>query len=325
MKIIFFGTPLFASKILEDLYHQNRDVISVVTLPDRRKGRGKKTSSTAVKEKAEELGIKCYTPEKINDNKFIGKLRQEKADLFIVVAFRFLPKEIFNIPKYGTVNLHASLLPEYRGAAPINRVLINGEKHTGITTFIINDKIDTGKMLLQEEIKLSSTTTAAQLHNEMIDKGSLLISKTIDGIKSNTLIHKQQDNMKASYAPKLNKEMMKVNWDEPAMKIQNLIRGLSPYISERNYLKDVSIFPSAYFNLQISENEQIRIKIIYSKLEKNKEETKNSIETDNKSFLKINIKDGSINILDIQIPGKNIMDIKTFLSGNKVNPNWKII
>ena len=325
MKIIFFGTPLFASKILEDLFLKNEKIISVVTLPDKEKGRGKKISSTSVKEKAKELKIKCYTPKKINDNIFINILKEEKADLFIVVAFRFLPKEIFNIPRYGTVNLHASLLPEYRGAAPINRVLINGEQHTGITTFIINEKIDTGKIILQEKINISKNLTAAQLHNDMIDKGSLLISQTINGIKKNNLIYKTQDDKIASYAPKLNKEIAKINWNEPAIKIHNLIRGLSPYISERNYLKDISIFPSAYFNLQVSKNKELRVKIINSKLEKNKKHTQNSIESDNKSFLKINLKDGSINILDIQIPGKKIMDIKTFLSGNKVNPNWKIV
>ena len=187
MRIIFFGTPLFAANNLEFLYKNNIDIVSIISAPDKEKGRGKKIIPTHVKLKGLSLGIDVQCPESLKDKKFLDTLKSYNADLFVVVAFRFLPKEIWQIPKMGTINLHTSLLPNYRGAAPINRVLINGENKTGITTFNINEKIDCGEILLQEETKLTKNTTAAELHNILMDKGSKLLLKTINAIKENNI------------------------------------------------------------------------------------------------------------------------------------------
>ena len=217
MKIVFFGTPKFAAKSLEYLHNYGIDIASIVSAPDQVKGRGKKISSSSVTKKAKELNIKILTPLKLQDEDFINSLRSLNADLFIVVAFKFLPKKIWEIPKIGTINLHTSLLPNYRGAAPINRVLINGEKHTGITTFFINENIDSGQILLQKKVQISEETTAAQLHNMFIKEGSQLLIDTINKIQNNNISPKIQDHKLATKAPKIDKELRKINWKDSAI------------------------------------------------------------------------------------------------------------
>ena len=325
MKIVFFGTPFFAATNLEFLYENNIEIVSIVSAPDKEKGRGKKIIPADVKLKGLELGIDVLSPISLKDKKFLEKLKSYNADLFVVVAFRMLPKEIWKMPKMGTINLHTSLLPNYRGAAPINRVLINGENKTGITTFNINEKIDYGKILLQEEIELTKITTAAELHNILMNKGSKLLLKTINGIQGNNLSPiLQDDKILTIEAPKLTKELTKIDWNKPAAEIHNLVRGLSPVLSNNQMLKDVAICPSAWFLFHNSEGKDIRTKLLLSKYSSESNNKSGSLETDNKSYLKINLSDGSIYIEKLQVAGKNAVTISQFLLGNKVDKEWAI-
>ena len=325
MRIVFFGTPFFAATNLEFLHNNNIEIVSIVSAPDKEKGRGKKIIPTDVKLKGLELGIDVLSPISLKDEKFLEKLKSYNADLFVVVAFRMLPKEIWKIPKMGTINLHTSLLPNYRGAAPINRVLINGEKKTGITTFNINEKIDCGEILLQEEIKLTKNTTAAELHNILMKKGSILLLRTINGIQKNNISPVLQDNKFSTMeAPKLTKELTKINWNNSATEIHNLVRGLSPVLSENQLLKDVSICPSAWFLFHTSESKNIRTKLLLSKYSSKTNNKSGRLETDNKSYLKINLSDGSIYIEKLQVAGKNAVTISEFLLGNKVDKKWTV-
>ena len=324
MKVVFFGTPPFAAKILEFLKLNGIEIVGVVSAPDKRKGRGKKIISTAVKQKSIFLGIDTITPVSLLEKSFITEIESFKADLFIVVAFKMLPKEIWKIPKNGTINLHTSLLPNYRGAAPINRVIINGENQTGVTTFFINEKIDCGDILLQEKINLENDITAGQLYNLLINKGQNLIVNTIKGIEEETIFSTQQNSNKfIKKSHKLNKELLKINWNESAINIHNLIRGLSPYVSENEILKNVSICPCAWFNFYINNIEK-RCKIIHSSFSKKTTNNIGEIDTDNQNYLKVNLREGSIYINKIQLSGKKIMSIKEFLLGNKIDDQWKI-
>ena len=325
MRIIFFGTPFFAANNLEFLYKNNIDIVSIISAPDKKKGRGKKIIPTHVKLKGLSLGIDVLCPESLKDKKFLDTLKSYNADLFVVVAFRFLPKEIWKIPKKGTINLHTSLLPNYRGAAPINRVLINGEDKTGITTFNINEKIDCGEILLQEEINLTKNTTAAELHNILMYKGSKLLLKTINEIKENNISPiTQVDSISAIEAPKLTKSLTKINWHKSAQEVHNLVRGLSPVLSNNEILKDVSICPSAWFLFHNSEKKEIRTKLLLSEYSAETNHKPLSLETDNKSYLKINLENGSIYIKKLQVAGKKIVTISQFLSGNKINKKWTV-
>ena len=325
MKIVFFLISLFAAYNLKYLYKKNIEITAIVSAPDKKKGRGKKIISTNVKTKGIELGIKVMTPNSLKESTFISELKSLKADLFVVVAFRMLPKEIWKIPKTGTINLHTSLLPNYRGAAPINRVLINGEKETGITTFFIDEKIDCGEILEQEKMNLSQDITAGQLHNILMLKGSKLLYNTITNIKNQNILTTVQDNNLAlKEAPKLKKETSKINWNKSANQIHNLIRGLSPFIDKDVTLKEVSICPGAWFVFHNNEGKEIRTKILLSKLYSNTNNKIGSMETDNKTFLKINLIQGSIDIQKLQIAGKNPLNISQFLLGNKLNDTWKI-
>ena len=324
MKIVFFGTPGFAATNLEYLHKNGIEILQVVSAPDKEKGRGKKIIATQVKVKSEELKLPTLTPHSLKDKSFIEELKNINADLFVVVAFRMLPKEIWELPKMGTINLHTSLLPNYRGAAPINRVLINGEKYTGITTFFIDEKIDCGRIISQNKIHLTNETTAAQLHEELMNKGSKLLLETIQDIQNNKLSPFVQNNKLATTgAPKLTKELTKIDWNKSATEIHNLIRGLSPVISENETLKDVAICPSTWFNFKVDEIE-IRVKLLLSSFSERTNNKTGTIETDNKSYLKINLLGGSINILKLQVAGKNAVNISQFLLGNKIDNSWKV-
>ena len=325
MKIVFFGTPSFAATNLDFLKKKGHNIISVISSPDKEKGRGKKIIPTQVKLKGLELKIDVKTPITLKNEKFVSYLKSLEADLFIVVAFRLLPKEIWNIPRLGTINLHTSLLPNYRGAAPINRVLINGEKETGITTFFIDEKIDCGKIILQERVDLSENTTAAQLHNILMNKGSYLLDNTINLIEKNK-VHSinQKQELALKQAPKLTKELTRIDWKKDAKHIHNLIRGLSPFLSEKENLKDVSICPSAWFNLTTENGKVLRVKLLLSRFSKHTNNKILSLESDQKSFLKINLNKGSIFIEKLQLAGKNMVNISQFLSGNKLNEKWMI-
>ena len=325
MKIVFFGTPSFASIILDEIIN-NHNVVGIVTSTDTKKGRGKKIKESAVKILAKENNLPILQPLNLKDPKFVDDLIQLQADLYIVIAFRMLPKIVWEIPKLGTINLHASLLPNYRGAAPINWVIINGETQTGVTTFFINEEIDKGNIILSKIIEINNNITAAQLHNSLIVIGKNLMTKTIelfiksDGNEINTT--KQLNNSLKS-APKLSKELSKINWSDSIIKINAKIHGLSPLLSNNDLLKDVSICPSAWFEIH-DEKEVKRIKVQKSEIVEIK--NKNAkIDTDNSTYLNINFNNKALSIKNLQMQGKNPMNIKQFLQGNKIKDSFKLI
>jgi len=228
MKIVFFGTPEFAVPALQVLHDSEHEVTAVVTTPDTPKGRGMQLSHSPVKDFAMTNGIPVLQPKDLNDDDFIEHLIDLDADLFVVVAFRILPREVFDIPTYGAFNLHASLLPKYRGAAPIQWALINGESETGLTTFFLNDKVDTGNIILQKRLQIREDDDYGSLHDVMSVLGAELILKTVTLIDyGNVFVHEQEADL-ASPAPKITKELCAIDWNKPAKKIFNLIRGLSP-------------------------------------------------------------------------------------------------
>jgi len=325
MKIVFFGTPHFAATNLNALINAGYDIVGIVCPPDSKKGRGKQLKPCAVKEVGIANNIPVLQPLKLRDDDFIHQLKSLNADLFVVVAFRMLPQSVWNLPSKGTINLHTSLLPNYRGAAPINWVLINGEKETGITTFFIDQQIDSGAIIKQEKIKLTDKTTAAELHNTLMNKGSELLIDTLNSIKIDTVSHQEQDhNSSMSEAPKLTKERLKIDWNKSAKEIHNLVRGLSPFLDNNTKLKDVAICPSAWFILQDDKGIQKRIKLHLSEVVSINSDKLLSIETDNKTFLHIITNKNAIAILNLQAEGKNPMTIQQFLQGNKINENFLI-
>lgn len=323
MKIIFFGTPTFASTVLESIIKKNT-VIATVTAPDKRKGRGKKIQESAVKKVSNENNITCFQPTNLKDEDFNKQIQKLKADLFIVIAFRMLPKLIWTIPKLGTINLHTSLLPNYRGAAPINWVIINGEKTTGITTFFINENIDQGKIILNKEIKLPKNITAAMLHNLLITHSKELINETIELFLNKNVISVSQENSQTiKMAPKLSKELCRINWSKSINSINNKIQGLSPLLENNQILKDVSICPSAWFEIKI-QNIIKRVKIQKSEITEIKNKNL-KIDSDNISYLNINFDHHALSIQHLQIEGKNPMNIKQFLQGNKIDDSIEFL
>ena len=318
MKIVFFGTPDFSSQILKKILNGN-EIVSIVTAEDSQKGRGKKFQFPDVKKTGIELNIPVFQPKNLKDDKFVEKLKKFNADIFLVIAFRKLPKKVWQIPKKGTINLHTSFLPDYRGAGPINWVLINGEKHTGISSFFINDKIDQGDIVLQKKISIDKNMTAAQLHNKMIIDGIEITNKTIELIRNNTLkIKIQNQSEKYKKAPKINKELLRINWGQSIDQIHNKIRGLSPFLDYNELLQDVSICPCAWFYLNNK-----RIKVQKSSICEKINDSK-IIDTDNKNYFNINFSEKALSLEMIQIEGKKPMLIKQFLQGNKINENDQI-
>ena len=325
MKIVFFGTPYFAATNLKELINAGYDIVGIVCPPDSKKGRGKQLKACAVKEVGTAHNIPVLQPLKLRDIDFIHHLKSLNADIFVVVAFRMLPKTVWGLPRNGTINLHTSLLPNYRGAAPINWVLINGEKETGITTFFIDQKIDSGVIILQEKIKLTDSTTAAELHNNLMNKGSELLINTLKSIKDNSVSQqKQEHNSEMSEAPKLTKDLLKIDWSKSANEIHNLVRGLSPFLDNNTKLKDIAICPSAWFTLKDDKGIHKRIKLHLSEVVSNNSNKTLIIKTDNKTYLHIITNKNTIAILNLQAEGKNPMTIQEFLQGNKINEKFII-
>jgi methionyl-tRNA formyltransferase len=287
------------------------NVVGVVTPPDKPAGRGRKVSGSPVKEFAEMSSLPVLQPEKLKDRGFIEALKVLKADLFIVVAFRMLPEVIWKIPPLGTINLHASLLPHYRGAAPINHVLINGEEITGVTTFFINDQIDTGNLLMREKIHIFPYENAGDLHNRLMKLGARLVIKTLDGISRNTIIGIPQSQFlkpgeTPKQAPKIFPEDCLIQWNKNSDEIHNLVRGLSPSPCARSFFSD----PGS----------PISFKIFESKSEREVHSLKpGTIVSDNKTWLKIACGKGYLNILSIQAEGKKRMSIPEFLRGFRIS------
>lgn len=302
MRIVFMGTPQFAVTSLDELIKAGCDIVGVVTAPDKPAGRGKKLSQSAVKEYALAHGLKVLQPEKLKDEKFLEELRALKADLQVVVAFRMLPEVVWNMPPRGTVNLHASLLPQYRGAAPINWVLINGEAESGVTTFFLKHDIDTGDLLFTEKVTLTGKETAGELHDRLMAKGAGLLVKTVKAIESGRYSEIPQSEFTAGielkHAPKIFKEDGQINWNNPVRSIYNLIRGFSPVPGAFTQLNDKTL---KIYRAEIQEGEPGILP--------------GGFLSDNKTFLKFAAKDGFINVTDVQLEGKKRMGIEEFLRG----------
>lgn len=298
-KIIFFGTPDFAVASLKALIAHNFNVVAVITAPDKPAGRGRKLHESAVKTYAQSQSLTILQPEKLKNKDFLAELFALKADLQIVVAFRMLPEVIWNSPKLGTINIHGSLLPQYRGAAPINWAIINGEKVTGVTSFKLQQEIDTGPILLQKESFILPEDNMGTMYEKLMAQGASLLIETINGLVEETISEQVQDLSKEiKHAPKIFKEDCKIDWNNNAEHIHNLIRGLSPYPTAFTFIeeKQFKIFSSSF---EIS----------------NHHLTAGIVETDGKTFLRFTAKDGWINCLNIQFEGKKRMDITDFLRG----------
>lgn len=303
------GTPEFAVASLEALIKNKFQVVAVVTAPDKPAGRGQLMQESAVKKAAVNLKLPVLQPLNLKDEFFIKELKQFKADLQIVVAFRMLPEIVWNMPPLGTYNLHASLLPNYRGAAPINWAIINGEKQTGLTTFKLVHEIDAGNILMQKTVQINEETTAGTLHDHMMHVGADLLVKTVSLIQNSfvnksELQFKQQDVSQISHAPKIYKETCLVNWNKDALSVYNLIRGLSPY-------------PTAYTEL-IKNHTKLTVKLFETSYEIAKHNFTNGfLITDNKSFIKVCVNNGYILLHNIQLQGKKRMGVEEFLRGFK--------
>lgn len=311
LKVIFFGTPEFARACLEKIHHSDHEIAAVVTVPDKTSGRGQKLSQSAVKLYAEQNNLPVFQPDKLRNRQFLEDMRKLKADVFVVVAFRMMPKILFEIPELGTFNLHASLLPDYRGAAPINYAIINGERKTGVTTFFINEKIDEGHILLQAETEIGPDENAGQLHDRLQDLGANLIIETLNGLAEGNLNEKpQKESDYRKDAFKIFKEDTQINWKQPAKKVFDFIRGMSPY-------------PAAFTKLQIG-NEQKILKIFAGKFEVKKHlSIPGKSEISKNSFL-VYTEDGIYYPEELQLEGKKRIDVKSFLNGFREFENIQI-
>lgn len=302
MRIVFMGTPQFAVKTLDAIFNSKHEVVGVVTSTDKPAGRGRKIQQSDVKKYATKNNIRLFQPEKLKNKNFIDDLKVLNADLFIVVAFRMLPKIIWEIPKKGTVNLHASILPNYRGAAPINWAIINGEKESGVTTFFINEKIDTGDVLLIEKTKIKDGQTAGELHDNLMEIGSKLIIRTISEIESGTLKSKKQIiSASQKTAPKLNRNNTEINWFKDDITIKQFILGLNPY-------------PGAW-TLLSNNGRKLNFKIFNVKTSNLKVPKKTILLKENKLYIGTNT--NALELLEIQLEGKKRMNANDFLQGNK--------
>lgn len=305
MRIVFMGTPEFAVPSLDILISNHYNVVGVVTVPDKPAGRGQQIHESAVKKYAVSKGIKVLQPVKLKDPEFIQELKNLNADLQIVVAFRMLPEEVWNMPRLGTYNLHGSLLPKYRGAAPINWAIINGETESGVTTFKLKHEIDTGNTLYQSKVKITDTTTAGELHDELMIVGAELILKTVRAIESGNIELKTQDDSLAIHAPKIFKETCKINWNKTPTQIYNLIRGLSPY-------------PAAYTEFKDTQGNLVSLKIFSSLKRKSAHIQANGlVTTDNKTCIDVACNGGYISVRELQLQGKKRMTTEEFLRGYK--------
>ena len=302
-RIVFMGTPEFAVASLDALVTAGHNIVGVVTAPDKPAGRGLKMQESAVKQYAVQKGLRVLQPEKLKNPEFLAELKSLQADLQVVVAFRMLPEIVWNMPPMGTINLHASLLPHYRGAAPINWAIINGEKETGVTTFKLQHEIDTGNILMQEAILINENETAGQLHDKMKMVGSALLLKTVNAIADGSIQEIPQttvitDPSIIKHAPKIFTDTARIDWNKPVDEIFNLIRGLSPY-------------PGAFTTL---DGKQLKIFKAKKELVRHSLAT-GSVDTDQKTYLKFSGPDGYIVIDELQLEGKRRIAIAEFLKG----------
>ena len=315
ISIAYFGTPEFAASQLEAILGAGYHVAVVVTMPDKPAGRGRKIQYSDVKKTALEHNLPLLQPEKLKDPAFLEQLASFKANLFIVVAFRMLPAVVWQMPELGTFNLHASLLPQYRGAAPINFAIINGETETGLTTFFLNEEIDKGAVIMRERVAIRPDETAGELHDELMLLGNKVVVETIKKIEKGNVKALPQEELSDSQplkpAPKISKEFCNVDWSLDCQTIYNHIRGLSPY-------------PAAHAQLQSESGEVIDLKIYAAEIETCKPDvTPGVVVTDNKKYLKIALSDGFIHLTHVQQAGKKAMPISDFLRGTQLVGAWK--
>lgn len=302
LRIIFMGTPEFAVQSLRSLVESNSNVIAVITVPDKPAGRGQKQMSSPVKIYAEEQGIPVLQPEKLKNPEFIAQLKSLNADLQVVVAFRMLPEIVWSMPKYGTFNLHGSLLPQYRGAAPINWAVINGETESGVTTFFIEKEIDTGKIIFQERDPISRDDDAGSVYERLMHIGGKLVVKTVQAIEEGNYPQEAQDESEEiKMAPKIFRETCEIDWTQPAVKIFNFVRGLSPYPAAWTTLNGLSC---KIFKTNITEDTS--------------EGNPGEFKTDHKTFLHFRAGDVWLAVEVLQLEGKKKMEVGDFLRGAKL-------
>ena len=308
LRIVFMGTPDFAVASLQALVEGGYNVVGVITAPDKPAGRGKKLSESAVKKYAVENNLKILQPEKLKNPDFIEELKGLKADLQVVVAFRMLPEVVWNMPPLGTFNLHGSLLPQYRGAAPLNWAVINGETKTGVTTFLLDKEIDTGKILFKREIEIEENDTVGDIHDRLMGIGSKLVTKTVEALAEGNVKPIPQEELlqgqEVKHAPKIFKEDCKINWTSETEKVRNLIRGLSPY-------------PTAWSTLiNKATGAETMVKVFFAKgTESLGNANPGTIKTDGKTFLNVACGNGWLQITDLQLAGKKRMLTADFLRG----------
>ena len=328
LRIVFFGTPEFAVASLDILFRNGYDVAVVVTAPDKPAGRGLEIKMSAVKEYAFSKNLKVLQPENLKSEQFLAQLKEFKPNLGIVVAFRKLPKEVWSMPKLGTFNLHASLLPHYRGAAPINWVIMNGEKETGATTFFLDEEIDAGKIIFRAKENISENDTAGELYERLMKDGSDLVLKTVRAIETGTYTPEEQSsllkpNEKIKIAPKIFKDDCKINWKRPVNGIHDFIRGLSPYPTAWTEIQPSPVLPGG-------ERETTTLKIFKcsKELTSHNFSVGNIVQEKSSSgkggLAKIAVKDGFINLLELQLAGRKKMNIDEFLRGFSFE-GWKIV
>ena len=302
LKVVFFGTPDFARASLEAIHTSAHEVVGVVTVADKASGRGQKVHQSPVKTYAVEHDLLLFQPEKLRNEEFLSQIQSLNADIFVVVAFRMMPKVLFSMPRLGTFNLHASLLPDYRGAAPINYAVINGETKSGVTTFFINEKIDEGNILLQAETEISPEDNAGTLHDRLMEIGAKLVVETLDGLAEGKLTEipqNQKENPKTAY--KIFKEDTKIDWEKEVEVIHNFIRGMSPY-------------PAAFTILEVGGEQKI-LKIFKGKFQKIEHSKENGEIEISKNEFKIYAKNGVYFPEELQLEGKKRMNLKDFLNG----------
>lgn len=311
LRIVFMGTPDFAAGILKDMVFAGKNIVGVITAPDRPAGRGRKITSSSVKEYAESQHFKILQPTNLKDTTFLEELRSLNANLQVVVAFRMLPKVVWEMPLYGTFNLHASLLPQYRGAAPINWAIINQEKVTGVTTFFIDENIDTGHIIKNRQVSIDTNETAGSLHDKLMEVGGQLVLETLTLIEEGKTSPEPQANSSTlREAPKLTPENTRIDWEKPGAEIIAFIRGLSPYPVSWTMLRD--------------DGEELKIKICDALFEKTDHQMETGQIKISKNKLSVACSDGFVHLLELQMPGKRKMDVSSLLNGYTFDMDAKL-
>ena len=311
-KVVFMGTPDFAVGSLDAIVQAGFPVVGVVTVPDRATGRGLKLTQSPVKQYAIAHGLPLLQPEKLRDPDFQSALKSWEADIFVVVAFRMLPQSVWAMPPMGTFNLHASLLPQYRGAAPINWAIINGEHETGVTTFLLNERIDEGNILMQESTPITPDDNAESLHDRLATIGSRLVVETLHGLSNGTLQGRRQETTETLHpAPKIFKADCAIDWRQPGQRIVDFVRGLAPY-------------PAATMTLMDGKGEIQSFKVYDVTFEPSQNSIIGELSTDQKTFQKVGVADGFIHIASLQLSGKKRINISEFLRGYNIK-DWKVI